>query len=97
MRPRLPLALLLSGCFLLMGAAGAALPSFQKLVDEAAAGSLLSPPAGRYAGPVVIDKPLVVDGRGEVTIDAGGKDSVIVLDTDGATLRNLHLSLSYPW
>ena len=94
MRPRLSPALLAIGCCLLIGTAGATLPSFQKLVDEAEANSLLSPPAGRYAGPVVIDKPLDIDGRGEVTIDSEGKGSVIVLDTDGAILRNLRLTNS---
>ena len=81
-----------------LGAAGtvvaAPLPSFQSLVDAAAPNSTLSPPAGTYAGPVVIEKPLDIDGRGEVTIDAGGMGSVIVLDTDGATLRNLRLTNS---
>jgi len=86
--------LLLLCCVL--GAAGAAAghPSFQALVDAAEPNSVLSPPAGTYAGPVLIDKPLVIDGRGEITIDAGGRGSVIVLDTDGATVRNLHLTNS---
>ncbi len=74
--------------------AAAELPSFQALVDAAEANSTLSPPAGTYAGPVVVDKPLTIDGRNEVTIDAGGKGSVVVLDTDGATLRGLHLTNS---
>jgi nitrous oxidase accessory protein len=82
----------------LLGAASAVpaagLPSFQSLVDAAEPNSVLSPPPGTYAGPVVVDKPLDIDGRGEVTIDAGGKGSVVVLDTDGATLRNLHLTNS---
>ncbi|MGB5638564.1 MAG: nitrous oxide reductase family maturation protein NosD [Sedimenticolaceae bacterium] len=97
MRPRLaPRGALAFVCWILSaGAATAAdLPSFQALVDAAEPNSLLSPPAGSYAGPVLIDKPLDIDGRGEVTIDAGGKGSVIVLDTDGAILRNLHLSNS---
>ena len=70
------------------------LPSFQALVDRAEPNSVLSPPAGTYSGPVVVDKPLEIDGRGEVTIDAGGKGSVIILDTDGATVRNLRLTNS---
>ena len=70
------------------------LPSFQQLVDDAPPDSVLSPPAGTYSGPVYVDKPLIIDGRGEVTIDAGGQGSVIVLDTDGATLRGLHLTNS---
>ena len=69
-------------------------PSFQKLVDEAKKGSTLIPPAGTYAGPVVIDKPLVIDGKNGVTIDAGGKGTVILLDTDGATIQNLRLTNS---
>lgn len=69
----------------------AALAPFQELVDAAAVDSTLTPPAGRYAGPVVVDKPLTIDGSNGVTIDGGGKGSVVVLKTDGATLRNLRL------
>ena len=74
--------------------AAAPLPSFQALVDAAASGATLSPAPGTYAGPVVIDKPLTIDGGGNVTIDAGGKGSVVILDTDGAQLRNLRLTNS---
>ena len=69
-------------------------PSFQALVDQAEENSILKPPAGVYAGPVVVDKPLTIDGGNGVTIDSGGKGSVIVLDTDGATIKNLHLTNS---
>jgi len=69
-------------------------PSFQALVDATAPGTLLSPPAGTYAGPVVISDPIIIDGRGEVTIDAGGKGSVVSLETDGATIKNLRLTNS---
>jgi len=68
-----------------------ALAPFQELVDAAAADSTLKPPAGSYAGPVVVGKPLIIDGSNGVTIDGGGKGSVVVLQTDGATLRNLRL------
>lgn len=69
----------------------AGLPSFQALVDAAEPKAILTPEPGTYAGPVRIDKPLVIDGRNQVSIDAGGKGSVVVLDTDGATLKNLRL------
>ena len=69
-------------------------PSFQKIIDEAKEGDVITPPAGTYSGPVVIDKPLIVDGKNGVAIDAGGKGTVILLDTDGATLKNLHLTHS---
>lgn len=67
-------------------------PWFQTLVDEAPPGSVLKPPPGVYAGPVLVNKPLTIDGGGKVTIDGGGKGTVMVLEAEGATLRNLHLS-----
>ena len=68
------------------------LPSFQDLVDAAPPGTVLQPPAGTYRGPVRLSRPLVIDGRGRVTIDAGDRGSVFALETDGATLRGLHLT-----
>lgn len=68
-----------------------ALPSFQALVDAAAPGTTLRPAPGAYAGPVRLAKPLVIDGAGAVTIDAGGKGTVFSLETDGAVLRGLTL------
>ena len=88
------LPLLLVMLLLQPAAAGASLPPFQKLVDETPEGGTLLPPPGTYAGPVVVDKPMVIDGRGQVTIDGGGKGTVILLDTDGATIKNLHLTNS---
>ncbi|MFW2438096.1 MAG: nitrous oxide reductase family maturation protein NosD [Arenicellales bacterium] len=66
----------------------------QALVDEAEEGAVLLLEPGTYVGPILIDKPLTLDGKGKVTINAGGKGSVIVLDTDGAVIRNLHLTNS---
>lgn len=66
-------------------------PPLQPLVDAADAGAVLVPEPGIYAGPVVVDKPLTIDGRGQVVIDAGGKGTVVLLDTDGATLKGLTL------
>ncbi len=83
----------LTGCLLaFQSVANAAYPSFQKLVDATEENGTLAPPPGTYAGPVVVDKPMVIDGRGKVTIDNGGKGTVILLDTDGATIKGLHLT-----
>lgn len=67
------------------------IPWFQTLVDNAEAGSILKPPPGIYAGPVLVDKPLTIDGGDQVIIDAGGKGTVFVIDTKGATLRGVKL------
>lgn len=84
--------------FILLGIGGIAradeLPSFQALVDAMEEGGTLTPPPGTYAGPVVISDPITIDGRGQVTIDNGGKGTVILLDTDGATIKGLHLTNS---
>lgn len=69
----------------------AAYPSLQPLVDAAKPGDVIMPPPGVYAGPLVIDKALTLDGAGQVTIDSGGVGSVIVLQADGATIRGMHL------
>ena len=74
--------------------AEAAYPPFQALVDAVDEGGVLLAEPGVYAGPVYVDKPITIDGGGQVTIDAGGKGSVVVLDTDGATLKGLHLTNS---
>ncbi len=66
-------------------------PSLQSLIDETPANGTLIPPPGVYAGPITLEFPLTIDGQGQVTIDAGGQGTVIYLDTDGATVKNLHL------
>lgn len=86
--------LLVIGLISLPTAWATAYPPFQALVDAAEANSTLIPPPGTYAGPVVLDKPLTIDGRNEVMIDAGGKGTVLLLDTDGAVIKNLHLTNS---
>ncbi len=75
-------------------ATGVIAKTLQEMVDETPKGGTLSPPAGTYQGPITIERAITLDGRGGVTIDAGGKGSVIYLDTDGATLQNLHLTNS---
>lgn len=63
----------------------------KQLIAKAKFGEVVKPPPGVYPGPFVISKPIVLDGGGEVTIDAQGHGSAIVLRTDGATIQNLTL------
>ncbi|MCW9033830.1 MAG: nitrous oxide reductase family maturation protein NosD [Alphaproteobacteria bacterium] len=77
---------------------GFIMPSFaaevlplQQMIDDANKGDVVTPPPGIYKGPIIIDKALVLDGLGKVTIDAGGEGTIITLDTDGATIKNLIL------
>lgn len=64
----------------------------QTLIDATPAGGVLRLEPGRYAGPVVVDRPLTLDGGGQATIDAGGRGTVLTLRTGGATVRGLTLN-----
>lgn len=79
---------------LLPVAAAANQLDLQALIDETPPNGILVPPPGVYTGSISLDFPLTIDGQGQVTIDAGGKGSVVYMDTDGATLKNLHLTNS---
>ncbi|MBI5164842.1 MAG: nitrous oxide reductase family maturation protein NosD [Magnetospirillum sp.] len=63
----------------------------QALIDAAASGDDIQPPAGHYRGHLVVDKPVTLDGRGQVTLDAGGAGTVVVIRTDGAKLMNFRI------
>jgi len=85
--------LLLVGWVTIPGPVGA-YPALQPLVDAAQPGAVLTPPPGTYAGPLILNKALTLDGRGQVTLDAGGQGTVVLLRTSGATLKGLHLTHS---
>jgi len=72
--------------------AGARSRALQQLIDGTPDGGVLLLPPGDYDGPVVVRRPITIDGRGQARIDAGGRGSVVRLLTDGATLRGLTLS-----
>jgi len=71
--------------------AEAPLLPLQPLVDATVPGATLVPAPGRYAGPVVLRHPIVLDGQGQVTIDAGGAGSVIQILSEHVVVRRLHL------
>ena len=68
-----------------------AITDLQPLIDALEENETLKLEPGVYRGPVIIDKPLILDGDGKATIDAGGRGSVIVIDTDNAVVRGLRL------
>ncbi|MFZ4537553.1 nitrous oxide reductase family maturation protein NosD [Propionivibrio sp.] len=68
------------------------LQPLQALVDAAPEGSILTLPAGHYAGPVHLKKPLTIVGEGQVIIDGGDKGTVFVVETNRAELHNLTIT-----
>ena len=65
------------------------IPWLQPLVDATPEGGLLVLPPGRYSGPVLVSRKILIDGGGKAVIDGGGKGTVFTLETNGATLRGL--------
>ena len=82
--------ILLTVVALISGTARAA-PPLQLFVDLTPAGGTLRPPPGTYAGPVVIAKPLVLDGGGAVTLDGDGDGTVLTIRAPGTTVRGMRL------
>lgn len=72
-------------------AASASDRSLQALVDSTPPGARLELPPGHYSGRAVIRRPLVIDGGGAAIIDGGGRGSVIIVKSDGVTLRGLQI------
>jgi len=94
MRPsnRSTISLCLLATVLLAGGAHAATTPLQLFIDLTPVGGTLRPLPGVYAGPVVIDKPMTLDGGGEVTIDGGGAGTVLTIGADSAVVRGRRLT-----
>ena len=64
--------------------------TLQKAIDDAQAGSLLELPAGVYKGNIVINKPLIIDGKDQKAIIEGdGKGTVVRINSSYVTIKNL--------
>lgn len=61
----------------------------QDMIDAAPEGGLVRPPAGVYAERITISRAIEFDGGNGVVIDGGGEGTVVTLNTDKATLKNI--------
>ncbi len=62
----------------------------QMAIDSAESGSLLELPAGDYRGNIVIDKPLIIDGKDRgAKIIGDGSGTVIKIRSPFVTIKNL--------
>lgn len=68
-----------------------AYPPIQPLIDATPDGGTLTLDPGTYAGPAVIDRPITLDGQDKAVIDNGGEGSVVTVNGDGSTVKNLTL------
>ncbi len=65
--------------------------ALQSAIENAAAGDVLLLAAGTHKGPLVIDRPLTIDGGGAAKIDAGGVGSVLTVDAPDVVIRGLEI------
>ncbi|MCU7853138.1 MAG: nitrous oxide reductase family maturation protein NosD [Candidatus Thiodiazotropha sp. (ex Monitilora ramsayi)] len=87
-----PFKNLLIGIGLLITASAEALPPLQLFVDLTPLGKTLRVIPGTYSGPVVINKPIIIEGGGEVTVDNEGVGTVMTIKSDHVAVRGLHLT-----
>jgi nitrous oxidase accessory protein len=59
------------------------------LLDAVEPGGTLDLPPGTYAGPVVIDRPVTIEGEGLPIVQGDGTGSVVTVRADGTELRGL--------
>tara|TARA_B110000881_G_C18540061_1_gene498038 strand:- start:23 stop:1345 length:1323 start_codon:yes stop_codon:yes gene_type:complete len=64
----------------------------QELINQTPTGGTVSLEPGTYFGPVVIDRPIILDGKGKVTIDGQAKGTVIRIVANGVTIRNMNIT-----
>ena len=70
------------------------LASLQVLIEQTPEGETVPLEPGIYAGPVIIEKAVILDGKGQVTIDGLGKGSVLLLKADGVVVKNMIITNS---
>lgn len=76
---------------LFLGALAARGGTLQQRIDDAPAGATLTLPAGEYAGPVVITKPLTLRAAGDATIRGDGRSHVVHIKSERVTIEGLRL------
>ena len=90
----IPILFLLIVVFTASQAAAGPVASLQELIEQTPEGETVPLEPGIYAGPVIIEKAVVLDGKGQVTIDGQGKGSVLLLKADGVVVKNMIITNS---
>lgn len=61
-------------------------------IAESAPGDVLRLAAGTHSGPVVVDKPLTLEGMPGAVVDGGGSGRVIQVSAADVAIRGLHIT-----
>ena len=94
--PRLILAFLMSAS--MVQAAEIHVPAgadnLKTAIAGASSGDVLILDPGTHIGPLVLDRPITLDGKGQATVDGNYQGSVITITGDDITLRGLNVTRS---
>jgi len=85
---------LLAVCLAASDATAGPVSSLQALIEQTPEGGVVRLQPGKYIGPVVVEKAVVLDGKGQVTIDGQGKGSVMLIKADGVVVKNMIITNS---
>lgn len=66
--------------------------ALQTVIAGAEPGDVLILSPGRHAGPVMLDRPITIDGKGHATIEGDGTGSVITVTGADITVRGLTIT-----
>ena len=75
-------------------AVAGAVASLQVLIEQTPEGETVPLEPGTYAGPVIIEKAVILDGKGQVTIDGLGKGSVTAAQSRRRCGKNMIITNS---
>lgn len=92
MKPFLFMVTMLTTAFL--SVAGYSAPTLQEMIDQTPKGETLVVPPGVYVGNIKINKSMVLQGNGQVTVDANGVGTVLIIEADGVQVSGLTLTNS---
>ena len=90
----IPIVFLLLIIFAASPAAAGPLGPLQVLIDQTPAGEAVPLEPGTYTGPVIIERSVILDGKGQVIIDGREKGSVLLIKTDGVVVENMIITNS---
>jgi nitrous oxidase accessory protein len=65
--------------------------TIQEALADAQPGETISVQPGVYAGPVIVDKQVILEGVGKPVVDGGGQGTVITLAAAGSVLRGFEV------
>lgn len=65
--------------------------SLQALLDQAEPGATVTLPEGEFAGPLVINKPLQIEGNGKTILKADAQGPVVTVNGNGTKLSGIHI------